>query len=77
MFYVKAIRPKMMRENPEMQFVEIMKTVGRNWTAMSAEEKKPYQERHEADKQRFAEEALSFTRMRRHNGQKLELRAQL
>ena len=64
MFYVKAVRPKMMRENPEMSFVDIMRTVGRTWTSMNATDKRPYQERNEADKQRFAEEALSFSRMR-------------
>ena len=56
MFYVKEVRPKMMRESPEMSFIYIMRTVGANWSSMSDAEKKPYKERNEADKQRFAEE---------------------
>ena len=46
----------MMRESPEMSFIDIMRTVGANWSSMSDAEKKPYKERNEADKQRFAEE---------------------
>ena len=39
MFYVKAVRPKMMRECPEMSFIDIMRKIGSDWTNMCDEGK--------------------------------------
>ena len=34
MFYVKEVRPRMMRELPEMSFVEIMRKIGADWSKL-------------------------------------------
>ena len=34
MFFVKEYRPKLMREQPELSFIEVMRTVGSKWTNM-------------------------------------------
>ena len=55
-----------------MSFIDIMRKIGSDWTNMSDEGKRPYKERNEADKVRFAEEALTFERKR--SGHKAENR---
>ena len=42
MFYVKEIRPMLMRDQPDMNFIDIMRVIGKQWSAMSEEEKTPY-----------------------------------
>lgn len=64
MFYVKEIRPMLMRDQPEMSFIDIMRLIGKQWHAMSEEEKLPYTKRSEEDRRRFAEENESFSRTR-------------
>ncbi len=56
MFYVKENRPRVMRENPTMTFLEVMREVGIRWARLTDEEKEPYKERSMEDKKRFLEE---------------------
>jgi hypothetical protein len=49
-------RPQVKAENPEFAFGDITKELGRMWQALSAEDKKIYQQKAEEDKQRVAME---------------------
>jgi len=53
-FFVAEIRPKVKEENPNMSFGDISKKVGEMWKNLSAEERKPYEEKAEAAKQEDA-----------------------
>jgi len=64
MFYVKEVRPVLLRDQPDTNFIDIMRVIGKQWNAMSEEEKMPYNQRSDEDKRRFAEENESFSRTR-------------
>jgi hypothetical protein len=64
MFYVKENRPRVLRDNPNMTFLEVMREVGVRWGMLSEEEKEPYKERSLEDKRRFLEETECFVRQR-------------
>ena len=42
MIFVKKMRPKIVKENPDMSFTEIGKRLGEMWRALSDDEKKKY-----------------------------------
>ena len=56
MFFVKENRPRIMRENPNLSFLEVMREVGIRWSKLNEEEKEPFKERAIEDKRRFLEE---------------------
>ena len=62
MFYVKENRPRVMRENSTMTFLEVMREVGIRWARLNDEEKEPFKERSMEDKKRFLEEQEVFIR---------------
>ena len=64
MFFVKENRPRIMRENPTMSFLEVMREVGIRWGKLNEEEKEPFKERSMEDKRRFLEETEAFVRQR-------------
>lgn len=41
------------KENPEAEFKEISNILGAKWKNVSAEEKKPYEERYQAEKEAY------------------------
>lgn len=41
------------KENPEAEFKEISNILGAKWKSVSAEEKKPYEERYQAEKEAY------------------------
>ncbi|KAI8390215.1 high mobility group box domain-containing protein [Blakeslea trispora] len=59
MFFSQERRATVKEENPEASFGQIGKILGEKWQAMSAEEKKPYVEKAEADKKRYESEKAS------------------
>ena len=60
MFYVKEMRPKLRKENLELDFSELGKAVGSSWKALDEEKRKPYMEMAVRDKQRFLEAKAEF-----------------
>ncbi|CDW82148.1 UNKNOWN [Stylonychia lemnae] len=64
MFFVKENRPKIMRENASMSFLEVMREVGERWNKLSEIEKEPFKERSMEDKRRYLEEQEVFIRQR-------------
>lgn len=60
MMFVKDIRTKTQNENPEMSFIEITKEVANRWQALSAREKKPFEDRAAKDKTRYETEVTAF-----------------
>ncbi|KAI8371618.1 Non-histone chromosomal protein 6 [Radiomyces spectabilis] len=56
MFFSQEMRQQVKDENPEAGFGQIGKLLGAKWKKMSEEEKKPYNEKAEADKKRYEDE---------------------
>ena len=60
MVFSGEMRNKVKEENPDMKLVEIASELGRRWKALTDEEKKPYQDKADADKERFNEEMEGY-----------------
>ncbi|GJN35854.1 hypothetical protein PR202_gb24666 [Eleusine coracana subsp. coracana] len=60
MYFSKAERANIKSSNPELATTEIAKKLGEKWQKMTAEEKQPYVEQSQADKQRYAEESAAY-----------------
>ncbi|TKW25309.1 hypothetical protein SEVIR_3G110500v4 [Setaria viridis] len=60
MYFSKAERPNIKSSNPELATTEIAKKLGERWQKMSAEERQPYIEQSQVDKQRYAEESAAY-----------------
>ncbi|CDH53379.1 nucleosome binding protein [Lichtheimia corymbifera JMRC:FSU:9682] len=56
MFFSQEQRSTVKEENPEATFGDIGKLLGQKWKELTDEEKKPYQDKAVADKQRYEEE---------------------
>ncbi|KAI7907098.1 high mobility group box domain-containing protein [Cokeromyces recurvatus] len=59
MFFSQENRAKVKEENPTATFGQLGKLLGEKWKAMSDEEKKPYIEKAEKDKERYEKEKAS------------------
>ncbi|KAI8366236.1 high mobility group box domain-containing protein [Blakeslea trispora] len=59
MFFSQEQRQTVKDENPEATFGQIGKLLGEKWKNMSEEDKKPYVEKAEKDKQRYEGEKAS------------------
>mmetsp|Transcript_19900 Transcript_19900/g.41881 ORF Transcript_19900/g.41881 Transcript_19900/m.41881 type:complete len:368 (-) Transcript_19900:188-1291(-) len=64
-FFTLDERPKIVKETPEMKFTEMGHVMGERWRALSAEDKKKYEDLANDDKKRFNEEMAAY------NAQKL------
>ncbi|PVH61853.1 hypothetical protein PAHAL_3G141600 [Panicum hallii] len=60
MYFSKAERANIKSSNPELATTEIAKKLGERWQKMSAEERQPYIEQSQVDKQRYAEESAAY-----------------
>ncbi|TVT99205.1 hypothetical protein EJB05_33166 [Eragrostis curvula] len=60
MYFSKAERANIKGSNPELATTEIAKKLGEKWQKMTAEEKQPYVELSQVDKQRYAEESAAY-----------------
>jgi hypothetical protein len=61
MFFSTKTRPTIVAEFPDMPFGDVGKTVGERWRALTDQERQPYLDRAEEDKQRYAEEMANCT----------------
>ena len=53
-------REKVVADNPGMSVIDISRTIGQQWKAMSLEEKQPYEELARLDKERYYREMEEF-----------------
>ncbi|AQK84464.1 FACT complex subunit SSRP1 [Zea mays] len=60
MYFSKAERANIKSSNPELATTEIAKKLGERWQKMTAEERQPYVEQSQVDKQRYAEESAAY-----------------
>mmetsp|Transcript_20285 Transcript_20285/g.29978 ORF Transcript_20285/g.29978 Transcript_20285/m.29978 type:complete len:93 (+) Transcript_20285:96-374(+) len=60
MFFSNELRPKLLKENPEMKFGEVGKAIGAKWRELSDKEKEPYAKKAEEDKKRYTEEMKDY-----------------
>lgn len=60
-FFTNEMRPKVLQEYPGIKFVELGKVLGERWRALTAEEKKKYEDMAAEDKIRFQLEMQQFT----------------
>ena len=58
--FCEDARPRVKKENPEKKMTQLSTLLGNEWKALTEEQKKPYQERAEADKLRYAEEMNAY-----------------
>jgi len=61
MFFVQDWRERVKSENPDASFGDVGRLLGAKWKEMSAAEKKPYEDKAAADKQRSAKENAAYT----------------
>jgi len=60
-FFTNEMRPKVLQEFPGIKFVELGKVLGERWRALTAAEKKRYEEMAAEDKIRFQMEMQQYT----------------
>jgi hypothetical protein len=60
MFFVKENRAKVKEENPDLSFGELGKLMGAKYRNLTEEEKKPYLEAAEQDKERSKRETEAY-----------------
>ncbi|XP_066363409.1 FACT complex subunit SSRP1-B isoform X2 [Miscanthus floridulus] len=60
MYFSKAERANIKSSNPELATTEIAKKLGERWQKMTAEERQPYVEQSQVDKQRYVEESAAY-----------------
>ena len=53
MFFVKENRNRIMTENPQLSFNEIMGEVGRQWGLLGEEDREPYKQMSLLDRKRY------------------------
>ena len=61
MFYAVENRPKIKEKNPDATFNDLSKLVGESWKKLTDKQKKPYNDKSEADKLRYAAAAKEYT----------------
>lgn len=58
-------RPKIVQENPSLSFTDIGRIIGEKWRALSAEDKKVYEKKSEADKERYKLEMEEYSKTKK------------
>jgi hypothetical protein len=60
MFFVKAIRPSVMKKNPGIAFGDVGKKIGAQWKLLDADAKAPFAAKAVTDKARYAREKAAY-----------------
>jgi upstream-binding transcription factor len=61
LFYTSERRPKVVESNEGMDVRTIARTLGEQWRALSPEERKPYEEKAVAERERYQREMADYT----------------
>lgn len=56
----KEVRQLIKRENPDLTFGELSREIGRRWREMTMDDKVPYQQKSQEDKERYQKELEMF-----------------
>ncbi|RJL30105.1 non-histone chromosomal protein 6 [Bailinhaonella thermotolerans] len=56
MYFSQDKRDEVVKENPDVGFGQIGKILGERWRSLGPEEKRPYEEKADADRRRYDEE---------------------
>lgn len=60
MLYSNEVRPKVRKDFPELKITEVAKKISEMWNALSDDEKKPYTEKANKDKERYEREKKAY-----------------
>jgi len=60
MFFANEQRDVVREENPGISFGQVGKLLGERWKALSESERRPYEEKAQADKKRYEDEKASY-----------------
>jgi len=60
MFFANDSRDKVREENPGIKFGEVGKMLGERWKELTDKEKKPYEDKAKADKERYETEKAAY-----------------
>jgi hypothetical protein len=58
--YFSEVRPQFAKDHPTTQPKDIMRAIGKKWQTLSEEEKKPYDEMAERDKERYERQLSEY-----------------
>ena len=60
MIFVQETRPVIVRDNPDMGALDIMKQVGYQWQGLTEKQRKYFQDKADVDKVRYLKEMKAF-----------------
>ncbi|KAJ9193768.1 transcriptional regulator family: HMG [Paecilomyces variotii] len=60
MFFANEQRESVREQNPGISFGQVGKVLGERWKALSDEDRRPYEEKAQADKKRYEDEKASY-----------------
>lgn len=60
-FFTATMRPQVMKEFPDIKFVDMGTVMGERWRALGPEEKKKFEDEANEDKERFNKEMQAYT----------------
>ncbi|CAF9905511.1 MAG: High mobility group nhp1 [Gomphillus americanus] len=60
MFFANEQRENVREENPNISFGQVGKVLGERWKALSESERRPYEDKAKADKERYDAEKASY-----------------
>ena len=63
-FFTLDARPEIIKENPQLKFTEVGHVMGERWRALSAEEKRKYEDLANDDKKRVTEEMAAYNALK-------------
>jgi hypothetical protein len=59
-FFTNENRDKLLKEQPELKFIQVTKELGKRWKAISEDEKRKYEDMSAKDKERHARELAEY-----------------
>lgn len=62
MFYFTDVRDELAKKHPKEGITEIAKRIGAAWTALSKEDREPYENQAAKDKARYKKETQAYKR---------------
>ncbi|KAK6501758.1 Non-histone chromosomal protein 6 [Arthrobotrys musiformis] len=60
MFFANEQRENVRAENPGIAFGQVGKVLGERWKALTTAQRKPYEDKAKADKQRYEDEKIAY-----------------
>jgi len=67
--YAVAVRSQVQKDNPEMKFVDITRKISEQWKALTADERKPYDDMAAKDKERYEKAKKAYEEKEKSEGE--------